>query len=116
MPPSTVRRGLATALQSDAHIAAAARELLAWTCMLPGGPLMISVERGWLTLSGKAEWAYQKQAAEEGVERLEGLAGLSNQITLQPTPTASAMASGAPSSAPAAILPHDNPPECDIPL
>ncbi len=42
------------------------------------------IEDGWVTLSGEANWAYQREAAEEAIRFLAGVKGLSNNIMLTP--------------------------------
>lgn len=49
-----------------------------------------TVEDGWVTLSGHAEWEFQRKAAMNAVRHLFGVKGVSNDITLRPSikPTA----------------------------
>ena len=42
------------------------------------------MEGGWLTLSGTVEWQYQRQDAQDAVQALVGVTGLSNQIVIKP--------------------------------
>ena len=51
------------------------------------------VEGGWLTLSGDVEWQYQRQVAAECVRNLVGVIGVSNQIGLRPSLSASVVKS-----------------------
>jgi osmotically-inducible protein OsmY len=46
--------------------------------------ITVVVENGWVTLSGKVEWNYQRHMAEEAIYHLMGVCGLSNQITIEP--------------------------------
>jgi len=70
--------------RSDDDIAAAALERLAWDASVPQDRFTVLVENGWVTLSGKADWNYQKIAAEQGVAALLGVVGVSNQILIKP--------------------------------
>lgn len=42
------------------------------------------IEDGWITLSGSADWAYQREAAEESIRNLAGVKGVSNNMVLTP--------------------------------
>jgi osmotically-inducible protein OsmY len=70
--------------RGDDDIAAAAIERLAWDASLPVDAIKVSVEKGWVTLSGAVEWYFQKETAEIAVRPLRGVVGLTNQITLHP--------------------------------
>ncbi len=70
--------------RGDDDIAAAALERLAWSAGVPADRFAVKVERGWVTLSGVADWYYQKEEAGADVRRLMGVVGLSNQITVKP--------------------------------
>jgi osmotically-inducible protein OsmY len=45
---------------------------------------MITVDRGWVTLTGKVEWQYQRAEAEKAVRNLPGVTGIRNQVTILP--------------------------------
>jgi osmotically-inducible protein OsmY len=62
---------------ADEEIAMRARTSIAWAAL---------VEHRWVTLSGQLEWHFQRAAAETVVRNLAGVAGVSNEITLQPQP------------------------------
>jgi osmotically-inducible protein OsmY len=49
--------------RDDADIAAAVIERLAWSGGVPADAFTVKVEKGWLTLSGLADWYYQKEEA-----------------------------------------------------
>lgn len=77
-------RALATELQvqltslsqrTDADIAAAVENLLEWTSTLASGAVRVVVEGGWVTLSGKVDWQFQRQAATDSVRHLMGVTG-----------------------------------------
>jgi osmotically-inducible protein OsmY len=79
--------------RSDADIAASARNILGWTSSLPADAVKVLVEGGWLTLSGSVEWQYQRQDAANGVRYLSGVTGVSNQIAIQPSLSATVVKS-----------------------
>jgi osmotically-inducible protein OsmY len=70
--------------RSDADIAAAAIERLAWNASVPKDSVSVRVEQGWVTLTGQVEWWYQKDAVEQDVRPLLGVRGVSNQTTIRP--------------------------------
>jgi len=69
--------------RSDEDIARTAAHVLEWDVTLPPD-LKAVVEDGWITLSGKVQWQYQKNAAEDSVRRLAGVKGVINDITVKP--------------------------------
>ena len=70
----------------DEDIAHAASNILVWNVVLPKN-LQVVVEDGWITLTGKVNWQFQRNIAEETVKRLTGVKGVSNNITLTPNVT-----------------------------
>jgi len=74
--------------RTDADMARSAENLLSWTKTLPTDAVKVMVEAGWLTLSGDVEWQYQKQDAAERVRFLPGITGISNEISIKPSPSA----------------------------
>ncbi len=74
----------------DASIAKRALQVLSWDTMVPN-TVKVRVENGWLTLSGETGWNYQRDAAEFDVQKLNGVVGVSNEITIKPTVQASAV-------------------------
>lgn len=79
--------------RSDADIARSAENVLSWISTLPADAVKVMVEGGWLTLSGTVEWQFQRQAATDAVRHLLGVTGVSNQIAIQPTLSATAVKS-----------------------
>ncbi|HWB41714.1 MAG TPA: BON domain-containing protein [Gemmatimonadales bacterium] len=74
---------LPTAQQrTDPDIARAAVDALKWNIAVPHDRIQVKVEKGWLTLDGKVDWFYQKEAAERAVRYLTGVRGVYNLITL----------------------------------
>jgi osmotically-inducible protein OsmY len=79
--------------RTDADIAESARNILGWTSSLPADAVKVMVEGGWLTLSGDVEWQYQRQDAADSVRYLSGVTGVSNQIAIKPSLSASVVKS-----------------------
>lgn len=69
--------------RSDADIATAAVDRLAWDTGTPNEAVKVKVEGGWITLTGEVEWHYQMEAAEREVRNLLGVVGVSNLITIK---------------------------------
>jgi osmotically-inducible protein OsmY len=72
--------------RSDAEIAHAAVSALTWDVEVPNDRLKVTVEDGFVTLTGEAEWKYQKDAAERAVRYLTGVKGVVNLIAVKPKP------------------------------
>lgn len=64
----------------------AAEALQAWqhNINLPDEQLKLTVKKGWLTLEGKVDWGYQKEAAANAVRYLAGVRGVTNNIEVKP--------------------------------
>jgi osmotically-inducible protein OsmY len=71
------------AKRSDDDIAAAIVNRLAWDVSVPRDTVGVKVEDGWITLSGKVDWHFQREAAVQDVRRLLGVTGVTNQIALR---------------------------------
>jgi osmotically-inducible protein OsmY len=69
--------------RSDEDIATAATDVLEWNVFLPKH-LQAVVQDGWVTLTGKVQWQFQKNAAGDLVEWLTGVRGVTNNITVRP--------------------------------
>lgn len=69
--------------RSDADIAGAAKNVVAWATNMPEDAIKVLVEGGWLTLSGQVDWQYQRQQVADSVRHLHGVAGVSNQICIK---------------------------------
>ncbi len=79
--------------RTDADIADSAKTILNWTSSLPADSVKVMVESGWLTLTGDVEWQYQRQDAEDRVRYLSGVTGISNQIAIKPSLSATVVKS-----------------------
>jgi osmotically-inducible protein OsmY len=73
--------------RSDADVAQAVENALAWSAYLPANRVQVQVEKGWVTLTGDLEWEYQRQSAQAALRHLMGVVGVSNNIALQPAVT-----------------------------
>lgn len=68
------------AANGDAGLATAVVNTLKWHSAVADDKIKIKVEDGWVTLDGTAEWGFQKEAAENAIENLQGVKGVTNNI------------------------------------
>jgi osmotically-inducible protein OsmY len=71
----------------DTELLERALEALRWNLEIPSGAVQPTVSNGWITLSGKVRWNFQRAAAESSVRSLPGVKGLTDEITLENQPT-----------------------------
>jgi osmotically-inducible protein OsmY len=69
---------------TDTEIATQAVEALGRNVSVPVNRVKVTVKKGWVTLEGKLEWNYQREAAEDAVRYLSGVRGVLNNITVTP--------------------------------
>jgi osmotically-inducible protein OsmY len=74
---------------ADDEIARRALDIINWGTTIPPGKIQVSVQAGWVTLSGEVDWYYQKTSAEDAVHRLSGVTGITNLLTIKPQPQVS---------------------------
>jgi osmotically-inducible protein OsmY len=80
--------------RSDEEIAGAAIGRFEWDVSIPRDTIKVTVDAGWVTLTGEVDWYYQKDAASMDVRSLFGVTGVSNQITIKPTVNTSNISDG----------------------
>jgi osmotically-inducible protein OsmY len=73
-----------SAERTDADLAKAVLNALKWEANIPAGKLDVTVSQGWVTLKGEVEFGFQKRDAERAVQRLSGVKGVTNLITIKP--------------------------------
>ena len=76
--------------RDDSDVAQSVVSSLGWHVLVPKN-VQATVEKGWVTLSGNAQWEYQRSAAGEAVRHLFGVKGISNDIVLHSSVKASAV-------------------------
>ena len=69
--------------RGDDEIAAAVLERLAWDVTIPHKAMHVTVDDGWVTLSGEVDWHYERENAEQALQRLQGVTGISNHIRIK---------------------------------
>jgi osmotically-inducible protein OsmY len=73
---------------ADDEIAKRSLSVIRWNSVIPEGAVLVKVQNGLVTLTGKVEWNYQKIAAAEAVRALSGVIDVYNHIEVQPRVTA----------------------------
>jgi len=71
--------------QTDGDIAAMAASQIKAFVMIPEGAVKITVRDGWIMLEGEVEWKYQQDYAENAVQHLTGVKGVTNLVTIKPS-------------------------------
>jgi osmotically-inducible protein OsmY len=66
--------------REDDEIRGAALQILIWDAEVPSDSLDVSVQDGWVTLKGDVSFQFESDAAYDGVSRLYGVAGVTNEI------------------------------------
>jgi osmotically-inducible protein OsmY len=74
---------------TDTDIARTAVNSLEWNASVPKSRVKVLVKDGFITLSGKVEFYYQKNEAERAVRNLMGVKGVHNEIEVMPVVWAS---------------------------
>jgi osmotically-inducible protein OsmY len=72
--------------RTDTDLARAALNALKWDAGIPTDKIDITVSHGWVTLKGEVDHYFQKRDAERALERLSGVRGVSNLLTVKPQP------------------------------
>lgn len=70
--------------RTDEDIARSAQIALENTAGLPDDAFQVMVEAGCVTLTGQAQWQFERQAAFDAVRHLVGVTGVENCISIQP--------------------------------
>ena len=68
---------------ADDQLAKRATDILNWDVLVPKDAVNVLVQDGWVTLSGRVEWNYNKTAAEDDIRTLSGVCGVTNKITIK---------------------------------
>jgi osmotically-inducible protein OsmY len=71
----------------DTDLLQRALQALRWNLEVPSGAVQPIVSDGWITLSGKVKWNFQREGAENALRNLSGVKGLTDEITLETQPT-----------------------------
>ena len=70
-------------VRSDADIAHQIVEAFRWDVQVPDQLITAQVSKGWVTLSGEVNWAYERDAAGAAVRNLAGVRGVNNLVVVK---------------------------------
>lgn len=73
---------------SDDMIAKRLRDLLAWDPMIPEHLIEVSVDKGWVTLTGQVHYQYQRVKSDNYAHNLLGVTGVTDRIEVVPAAAA----------------------------
>lgn len=73
---------------SDTEIAKRIVDLFEWNVLIPEHRIAVKVEHGWVTLTGKVDFGYQRDAAKKAAGQINGVVGISDLIELRYMPIA----------------------------
>jgi osmotically-inducible protein OsmY len=71
---------------TDTEIASTVEHALSWNTSVPQGRVKVTVEKGWVTLSGELDWNFQRRALERMIRPLKGVVGIVDNIRLTVLP------------------------------
>ncbi|PSL31612.1 BON domain-containing protein [Dyadobacter jiangsuensis] len=72
--------------KSDQQIADQVLNALRWHTAVADEKLKVTVEHGFVTLSGQVDWGYERNMAKTAIENIEGIRLVVNEITVRPHP------------------------------
>lgn len=72
-------------VRSDVDIGKAAAFALDWSTSIPKDKVKVTIDEGYLTLSGEVEWQYQKLSAWNAVTGISGVKSVINNIIVKPS-------------------------------
>lgn len=73
---------------ADDEIAKRIVDVLTWNVLVPVEKIEVKVERGWVTLTGTVDWAFQRDEAKKSAGRISGVIGVGNLIEVRRLPAA----------------------------
>jgi osmotically-inducible protein OsmY len=69
---------------TDDAIAERAVKIIAWSFPSLADRVGFAVEQGWVTISGTVDWQYQRLEMQRNVQKLGGVRGVTNLVTITP--------------------------------
>lgn len=69
-------------LTPDEQLAVRVANVIAWNSLIPK-TVRATVQKGWITLTGDVDWHYERQAAENAVNRMAAVVGVTNGIHIK---------------------------------
>lgn len=77
-----VKHASNSVLRDDNDIATEIINAFKWNWEVPADKVKVTVEKGWVNLEGEVNWEFQRLAAKTATRTLQGVMGVSNNITL----------------------------------
>jgi osmotically-inducible protein OsmY len=68
---------------TDAGIAEQIAQILRWNSTFRDTDIQAEVRNGYVTMTGEVNWSYERQAAANRIEELQGIAGIFNHIKIR---------------------------------
>jgi osmotically-inducible protein OsmY len=68
---------------ADEEIAKRILDLFDWNVLIPSDKITVKVEHGWVTLGGKVDFHFQRQAAKEAASRIGGVKAVADTISVK---------------------------------
>src|SRR6202041_570917 len=72
-----------TSKRTDPEIARDVVQKLENHILIPSDKIKVTVRDGWVMLEGEVRWQFQRKLAESAVRGTDGVAGISNTITIK---------------------------------
>jgi Predicted periplasmic or secreted lipoprotein len=72
--------------RTDTEVAEAVRNALRWNSTVNDYKIGVKVDNGWVYLDGTVDWEYEKRYAQQSVEDLVAVRGVTNNIVIQSKP------------------------------
>ncbi|MHB9834583.1 BON domain-containing protein [Paraburkholderia terrae] len=69
--------------RTDEDIGRAVHDIVHWTVGLPDDSVKVQVEKGWVTLTGVVDWAYQAHVVARAIGHMRGVRGVHNRIEVR---------------------------------
>ncbi|BFG75613.1 BON domain-containing protein [Paraburkholderia terrae] len=69
--------------RTDEDIGRAVHDIAHWTVGLPDDSVKVQVEKGWVTLTGVVDWAYQAHVVARAIGHMRGVRGVHNRIEVR---------------------------------
>ncbi|MEX1241087.1 MAG: BON domain-containing protein [Cyclobacteriaceae bacterium] len=72
--------------RTDTEVAEAVRNALRWNSAVNEDKIEVKVDNGWVYLDGEVAWEYEKRNAQDAVEDLVAVRGVTNNIIIESKP------------------------------
>ncbi len=69
--------------KTDTEIAEAVKNALRWNSAIDEDKIEVKIDNGWVFMDGTVEWEYQKISAQNSVQDLLGVKGITNNVKIK---------------------------------